>query len=116
MICCGCSLDVDGVWRVKQLNPHLQELIKKYPAEFSRSNKKSDAAEKQCAPHATNQSDTVIIARPKFKVWHGCITYVALYFAFAAQAVYVRVRKCDFEYDNRMYKIVFIILTNYLIS
>ncbi|KAG6952625.1 hypothetical protein JG687_00012895 [Phytophthora cactorum] len=79
MICCGCSLDVDGVWRVKQLNPHLQELIKKYPAEFARSNKKSDAAEKQCAPHATNQSDTVIIARPKFKVWHGCITYVALY-------------------------------------
>ncbi|KAF1790076.1 hypothetical protein GQ600_21878 [Phytophthora cactorum] len=81
MIRCGCSLDVDGVWRVKQLYPHLQELIKKYPAEFAGSNKNRTLRRNSAlltVQQTTNQSDTVIIARPKFKVWYGCITYVAL--------------------------------------
>ncbi|KAE9040393.1 hypothetical protein PR001_g7088 [Phytophthora rubi] len=32
---CGLSLDVDGKWRVEQLFFHLQEIIRKYPDEFT---------------------------------------------------------------------------------
>ncbi|KAE8966541.1 hypothetical protein PR002_g28334 [Phytophthora rubi] len=35
MIRCGLSLDVDGKWRVEQLFSHLQEIIRKYPDEFT---------------------------------------------------------------------------------
>ncbi|KAE9233526.1 hypothetical protein PF004_g9644 [Phytophthora fragariae] len=34
MMRCGLSLGVDGNWRTTQLFPHLQEIVKKYPAEF----------------------------------------------------------------------------------
>ena len=38
MIRCGLSLDVDGVWKVSQLLPNLQELIAKYPENFNGKN------------------------------------------------------------------------------
>ncbi|KAE8880253.1 hypothetical protein PF003_g35736 [Phytophthora fragariae] len=34
MMRCGLSLGVDGNWCTTQLFPHLQEIVKKYPAEF----------------------------------------------------------------------------------
>ncbi|KAG3098895.1 hypothetical protein PI125_g15221 [Phytophthora idaei] len=35
MMRCGLSLSVDGTWSTAQLFPHLQEIIKRYPQEFS---------------------------------------------------------------------------------
>jgi hypothetical protein len=34
MIRCGLSLDVDGVWRVEQFFPHLQEIISEHRRHF----------------------------------------------------------------------------------
>nr|KAE8934151.1 hypothetical protein PF009_g15863 [Phytophthora fragariae] len=49
MIRCGLSLDVDGVWRVEQLYPHLQEIIKKYPGEFDKPSQKEGTPSKPSA-------------------------------------------------------------------
>jgi hypothetical protein len=35
MIRCGLSLGLDGTWSVAKLSPELQEIIKKYPADFN---------------------------------------------------------------------------------
>lgn len=35
MIRCGLSLEIDGSWSPKQLFPHLQDIIQKYPDEFN---------------------------------------------------------------------------------
>lgn len=35
MIRCGLCLDLNGIWQVSQLYPHLQEIIRKYPDDFN---------------------------------------------------------------------------------
>jgi hypothetical protein len=47
MIRCGLSLDVDGVWKVSQLLPNLQELIRKYPENFNGQNPEEVSDEKK---------------------------------------------------------------------
>ncbi|KAG2786457.1 hypothetical protein JG687_00009306 [Phytophthora cactorum] len=42
MIRCGLSLNVDGTWFTKQLFPHLQEIVRKYPEEFEGITKDED--------------------------------------------------------------------------
>ena len=35
MIRCGLSLDVDGIWRIEQPFPHLQEIIHEHRRHFN---------------------------------------------------------------------------------
>lgn len=53
MILCGLSLDVDGIWRVAQLKPELQALVRKHDEMFEkacgREETDSDGTESDCA-------------------------------------------------------------------
>ena len=58
MVICGLSKDYDGVWRTSQLQPKLQELIKKYPEEFDRPDPPADDEQEGFdVPSAINDDD-----------------------------------------------------------
>ncbi|OWZ02799.1 hypothetical protein PHMEG_00025575, partial [Phytophthora megakarya] len=50
MIRCGLSLGLDGIWSPVQLYPHLQEIIRKYPADFASKTDNGDCVDTCSTP------------------------------------------------------------------